>query len=68
MDKSLKKLFNERSTPPEVRSLAPLVAQGNRVEWLWDEGFAEGLAPDSDTKTWLRITQLEQVEDTGSWV
>ncbi len=68
VDKSLKKLFNERSTPPEVRSLAPLVAQGNRVEWLWDEGFAEGLAPDSDTKTWLRITQLEQVEDTGSWV
>ena len=67
VEKSLKKLFNERHIPPAARARLPLIAEEGRVEWLWDEGFAEGLAPDADTKMWLRITQLEAVEDTGSW-
>lgn len=55
VSKSLKKLYNELSVPPEERELWPLLAAENRVLWLWGRGFAEGLAPDETTKTILRI-------------
>lgn len=61
--KRLKKLMNEQGIPPAQRGLLPLLAAGEQVLWLWDQGFAEGLAADETTRTVLRITQKNIGED-----
>lgn len=53
--KTLKKLFNELGVKPEERALMPLMADGSEVVWLWGSGFAEGLAPDRNTRTVLVV-------------
>lgn len=63
VSKRLKKLMNEQGVPPAQRGLLPLLAAGEQVLWLWDQGFAEGLAPDETTRTVLRITQKKTGED-----
>ena len=63
--KSLKKWMNESKIPPMERAALPLLAQGNDVEWLWGEGFADGLAPDEAASRLLRITEITQGEDTA---
>lgn len=62
VSKPLKKLLNELHVPPRARSALPLLAAGETVLWLWDQGFAEGLAPDAATRTVLCITQKKTEE------
>lgn len=62
--KRLKKLMNEQKIPLSQRQYLPLLAAGNQVLWLWDQGFAEGLAPGKAADTVLRITQKKIGEDT----
>ena len=59
VDKSLKKLYNELGIPGSQRCLIPLAAAGSRVQWLWGQGFAHGLRPDSET-TELLVVQQEK--------
>ena len=61
--KTLKKYFNELGTPPEQRTLLPLLANGSEVLWLWGSGFAEGLAPDPYTHEVLTV-RTEKAEET----
>lgn len=62
VSKPLKKLLNELHVPPQARSALPLLAAGETVLWLWDQGFAEGLAPCAATRTVLCITQKKTEE------
>jgi tRNA(Ile)-lysidine synthase len=62
--KSLKKWQNEQQVPAAQRCAAPLAAAGSRVLWLWDCGFADGLAPEDNTKMILRITPLAQGKES----
>lgn len=62
VSKPLKKLFNELKIPQTERGRLPLLAAGNTVLWLWDQGFAEGLAPDEATRIVVRITQKKTEE------
>ena len=64
--KTLKKWHNEQAVPEQARWQQPLLACGSRVFWIWDGGFAEGLAPDEHTAQLLRITQFKKVEDMES--
>ncbi len=63
--KTLKKWQNEQKTPAPERYCQPLLAAGGEVLWLWDCGFADGLAPTENTKTVLRITPLAQGKESG---
>ena len=58
VDKTLKKLFNEKKVPPSRRGALPLLAAGGRVVWLWGEGFAHGLRPDEATRRLLVVETL----------
>lgn len=57
--KSLKKYFNEAGIPGAQRALAPLLAQGSQVIWLWGGGVAQGYAPTAATSRILVIRPLE---------
>lgn len=59
VDKTLKKLFNEKKEPAFRRSVLPLLAAGSRVIWLWGEGFAHGLRPDERTRRLLVVEPLD---------
>lgn len=59
VDKSLKKLYNELKIPSSQRCLMPLAADGSQVQWLWGQGFAHGLRPDSETTELLVVQQEE---------
>ncbi len=61
--KSLKKLYNEEGLSPVQRQQMPLAASENQVIWLWNHGFAEGLAPDEQTKRFLLVK--EQYREEG---
>lgn len=63
VSKSLKKLFNELGTSPADRALAPLLADGSEVVWLWGCGFAEGLAPTAATRTVCVVRAWRDTED-----
>lgn len=58
VEKSLKKLYNELEIPGSQRALLPLAAEGERVQWIWGQGFAHGLRPD-DTTSRLLVVQAE---------
>ena len=62
--KTLKKWFNEWKTPLPARALLPLLAEENRVLWLWGKGFAQGLGPDNNTRRLLVMHTPEDVEET----
>lgn len=59
VDKTLKKLFNEKKEPASLRSSLPLLAAGSRVVWLWGEGFAHGLRPDEATRRLLVVEAFD---------
>ena len=63
VSKSLKKLFNELGTSPADRALAPLLADGSEVVWLWGCGFAEGLAPTAATRTVCVVRAWRDTEE-----
>ena len=60
VDKTLKKLFNEKKEPAFRRGALPLLAAGSRVVWLWGEGFAHGLRPDERTRRLLVVEPLDR--------
>lgn len=60
VDKTLKKLFNEKKEPAFRRGALPLLAAGSRVVWLWGEGFAHGLRPDETTRRLLVVEPLDR--------
>lgn len=60
--KSLKKYFNEAGVPGAQRALAPLLAQGSQVIWLWGGGVAQGYTPTDATSRILVIRPLEQTD------
>lgn len=63
--KTLKKWFNALRIPVERRPCVPLLARGSEVLWMWGSGFAEGSAPDADTRTVLVLHPLEG--PVGDW-
>ena len=60
VDKTLKKLFNEKKMPAARRETLPLLAAGSRVVWLWGEGFAHGLRPDETTRRLLAVEPFDR--------
>ena len=65
--KLLKKLYSQAKISPVMRAVLPVLAQGSRVLWAADFGFAEGLAITADTKQAVKITlrQMEAQRDEG---
>ncbi len=61
--KTIKKLYNELKIPESQRALLPLLADGQKVVWLWGQGFAQGYAPTEQTKSILRITEEKIMEE-----
>ena len=62
LSKPLRKWMNEAGIPAGIREGLPLLAAGNEIVWVCGEGFAEGLAPDEETK---QVLQLE-LENGGT--
>lgn len=64
VSKTLKKLQNEAAMPAVKRNTVPLLAAQTQVLWLWDYGFADGLAPDEKTKMllWLEQEPMEELK------
>ncbi len=61
VQKSLKKLYNELEIPGSQRLFLPLAAEENQIRWIWGQGFAHGLRPDSTT---VRLLVIEpETED-----
>lgn len=48
--KSLKKLYNEKKIPKEIRDKLPIAADENGVIWVFKVGVSERVAVDTDTK------------------
>ena len=61
--KTLHRYFIEEKIPADQRPYWPIVADGNRVLWLWGAGFAEGTQPGADTDRIIRITPILQLEE-----
>lgn len=53
--KSLRKWMNEAAVPPQERDRLPLLADGSEILWVCGGGFAEGLAPDGDSRVILLL-------------
>lgn len=66
VSKSLRKFMNEAAVPLQERDRLPLLADGSEVLWLCGFGFADGLAPDGDTRRVLELWPQEKGEDVGS--
>ena len=62
LSKPLRKWMNEAGIPAGIREGLPLLAAGSEILWVCGEGFAEGLAPDEETK---QVLQLE-LENGGT--
>lgn len=61
--KSLHDYFIEQKIPARLRPSWPLLAEGDRVLWLWGSGFAEGTQPGPATRQIMRITPIPRVEE-----
>ena len=61
--KTLHRYFIEEKIPADQRPYWPIVADGNRVLWLWGAGFAEGTQPGADTEKIIRITPILYMEE-----
>ena len=60
--KELRKWMNEAKVPVLQRETLPLLAAGSEVVWVCGGGFADGLAPDPNTKKILEL-ELEKTEE-----
>ncbi|MGN0661774.1 MAG: tRNA lysidine(34) synthetase TilS [Faecalibacterium sp.] len=62
--KELRKWMNEAGVPPPRRASLPLLAAESEILWVCGAGFAEGLAPDADSRWILQIEpqNMEEVE------
>ncbi|MBR2315746.1 MAG: tRNA lysidine(34) synthetase TilS [Clostridia bacterium] len=53
--KSLKKLFTENKIPAEERNRIPVIADKEKVIWVWGVGYNKACSVDSKTKRILKI-------------
>ena len=56
--KSLKKLFNERKLPPEVRDSVPLMESEGKIAWISGIGAAEQFKVTDETERVLFMKTL----------
>lgn len=53
--KTLKKLFTEKRIPAQERDLIPVIADDEKVLWVWGEGYNKACSVDNKTKRVLKI-------------
>ena len=53
--KPLRKWMNEAGIPAPIRDTLPLLASGSEVIWVCGQGFADGLAPDEESRWILQL-------------
>lgn len=53
--KSLKKLFTENKIPAEERNRIPVIADDEKVLWVWGVGYNKACSVDNKTKRILKI-------------
>ena len=64
LSKPLRKWMNEASVPNELRDTLPLLASGSEILWVCGEGFADGLAPDTESRWILHLdAEIETQEE-----
>ena len=64
VSKELRKWMNEAGVPARLRDTLPLLADGSNVLWVCGAGFADGLAPDAESKWLLQLeTDVELWEE-----
>ena len=64
LSKPLRKWMNETGVPNELRDTLPLLASGSEILWVCGEGFADGLAPDTESRWILHLdAEIETQEE-----
>ena len=64
LSKPLRKWMNEVGVPNELRDTLPLLASGSEILWVCGEGFADGLAPDTESRWILQLdAEIETQEE-----
>ena len=64
VSKPLRKWMNEAGVPNELRDTLPLLASGSEILWVCGEGFADGLAPDTESRWILHLdAEIETQEE-----
>ena len=64
LSKPLRKWMNEAGVPNELRDTLPLLASGSEILWVCGEGFADGLAPDTESRWILHLdAEIETQEE-----
>ena len=67
LSKPLRKWMNEAGVPNELRDTLPLLASGSEILWVCGEGFADGLAPDTESRWILHLdAEIETQEEKTS--
>ena len=64
LSKPLRKWMNEAGVPNDLRDTLPLLASGSEILWVCGEGFADGLAPDTESRWILHLdAEIETQEE-----
>lgn len=64
LSKPLRKWMNEAGVPNKLRDTLPLLASGSEILWVCGEGFADGLAPDTESRWVLHLdAEIETQEE-----
>ena len=64
LSKPLRKWMNEAGVPNKLRDTLPLLASGSEILWVCGEGFADGLAPDTESRWILQLdAEIETQEE-----
>ena len=64
LSKPLRKWMNEAGVPNELRDTLPLLASGSEILWVCGVGFADGLAPDTESRWILHLdAEIETQEE-----
>ena len=64
LSKPLRKWMNETGVPNELRDTLPLLASESEILWVCGEGFADGLAPDTESRWILHLdAEIETQEE-----
>ena len=64
LSKPLRKWMNEAGVPNKLRDTLPLLASGSEILWVCGEGFADGLAPDTESRWILHLdAEIETQEE-----
>ena len=66
LSKPLRKWMNEAGVPNELRDTLPLLASGSEILWVCGEGFADGLAPDTESRWILHLDAAIETQEEKS--